>query len=79
MKELIIMSPTVKRAKYEWRKFLYKYSSIIKRTSGREVSVELLNGMKIYFRGETESQRTLKGLRGSVVSIDEFHIILNRK
>lgn len=79
MKELIIMSSTVERANYEWKKFLYKYSSIIKRTSGREVSVELLNGMKIYFRGETESQRKLKGLHGSVVSIDEFHIILNRK
>lgn len=79
MKELIVMSPTIERARHEWRKFLYKYSPIIKRNNVREKSVELLNGMKIYFRGETEGQRTLKGLRESFVSIDEFYATLNRK
>ena len=34
--------------------------------------MELLNGQKIYFKGETEGPRVLLGRRADIVTVDEF-------
>ena len=66
------MSPTVNRAVYEWKAFLSRWSTIIKKANRNNLCVELLSGHKIYFKGETEGQRALRGLRADIISRDEF-------
>lgn len=66
------MSPTVHRAVYEWKAFLSRWSTIIKKANRKNLYVELLSGHKIYFKGETEGQRTLLGLCADIISADEF-------
>ena len=68
------MSPTVDRAIYEWKAFLSRWSTIIKKANRQNLYVELLTGHKIYFKGETEGQRALLGLHADIVNVDEFVI-----
>ena len=68
------MSPTVNRAVYEWKTFLSKWSTIIKKANRNSLCIELLSGHKIYFKSETEGQRVLLGLNADIISIDEFII-----
>lgn len=68
------MSPNVNRAIYEWKAFLSKYSTIIKKANRTSLYVELLSGHKIYFKAETEGQKALLGFYADIVSIDEFVI-----
>lgn len=72
-KTIIIMTPTVDRAVYEWKAFLSRWSTIIKKANKTNLCVELLSGHKIYFKsGTTEGQRALLGLRADFFMIDEF-------
>lgn len=71
-KNIVVMSPTVSRAVYEWKAFLSRWSTIIKKANRTNLSVELLSGHKIYFKGETEGQRALLGLHADICSVDEF-------
>ena len=71
-KTIVIMSPTVNRAVYEWKAFLSRWSTIIKKADRTSLCVELLSGYKIYFKGETEGQRALIGLHADVISVDAF-------
>ena len=71
-KDIVIMSPTVNRAVYEWIAFLSRWSTIIKKANRNRLCIELLSGQKIYFKGETEGQRALWGLRADIISLDEF-------
>lgn len=71
-KTIVIMTPTVDRAVFEWKAFLSRWSTIIKKANMTSLCVELLSGHKIYFKGETEGQRALKGLHADFVTIDEF-------
>ena len=71
-KTIIIMSPTVNRAVYEWKAFLSRWSMIIKKANRTRLYVELLSGHKIYFKGETEGQRALLGFCADIISVDEF-------
>ena len=71
-KTIVIMSPTVNRAVYEWKAFLSRWSMIIKKANRTNLYIELLNGQKIYFKGETEGQRVLLGLHADIISVDEF-------
>ena len=71
-KTIVIMSPTVNRAVYEWKAFLSRWSTIIKKANRTSLCIELLSGHKIYFKGETEGQIALLGLHADIVSIDEF-------
>ena len=71
-KNIVIMSPTVNRAVYEWKAFLSRWSTIIKKANRRSLCIELLSGQKIFFKGETEGQRALRGLRTDIISADEF-------
>ena len=71
-KDIVILSPTVNRAVYEWKAFLSRWSTIIKKANRNRLCVELLNGQKIYFKGETEGQRALLGLHADIIWFDEF-------
>lgn len=71
-KSIVIMSPTVNRAVYEWKVFLSRWSTIIKKANRSSLCIELLSGHKIYFKGETEGQRALLGLHADIMSADEF-------
>ena len=73
-KNIVVMSPTVNRAIYEWKAFLSRWSTIIKKANRTSLCIELLNGRKIYFKGETEGKRTLLGFNADIISIDEFVI-----
>lgn len=74
-KTIVVMSPTVERAVYEWKTFLSRWSTIIKKANRNNLCVELLSGHKIYFKGETEGQRALLGLDADIISTDEFVIL----
>lgn len=67
------MSPTVNRAVYEWKAFLSRWSTIIKKANRANLYVELLSGHKIYFKGETEGQRVLRGLHANIINIDDLY------
>ena len=71
-KTIVIMSPTVLRAVYEWKASLSRWSTIIKKANRNSLCIELLSGHKIYFKGETEGQRALLGLHADIISVDEF-------
>ena len=71
-KNIVIMSPTVNRAVYEWKAFLSRWSTIVKKANRTNLCIELLSGHKIYFKGETEGQRALLGLHADIINIDEF-------
>ena len=71
-KNIVIMTPTYDRAVYEWKAFLSRWSTIIKKANRNSLCVELLSGQRIYFKGETEGQRALVGLKTDFVSVDEF-------
>ena len=71
-KTIVIMSPTVNRAVYEWKAFQSRWSTIIKKANRNSLCVELLSGHKIYFKGETEGRRALLGLHADIISADEF-------
>ena len=75
-KTIVIMSPTVNRATYEWKAFLSRWSTIIKKANRANRYVELLSGHKIYFKGETEGQRALLGLHADIISADKFEMSL---
>lgn len=68
----IVMCPTMLRAMIEWKAFLSKRPTIIKKANRSNLCIELLNGYKIYFKGRTADERALLGIRADVVSIDEF-------
>ena len=71
-KTIVIMTPTVNRAVYEWKAFLSRWSTIIKKANRTSLCIELLSGHKIYFKGEAEWQRALLGLRADIMMVDEF-------
>lgn len=71
-KTIVIMLPTVNKAVYEWKAFLSRWSTIIKKANRRSLSVELLSGHKIYFKGETEGIRALLGFDADIIRVDEF-------
>lgn len=71
-KTIVVMSPTVNRAVYEWKAFLSRWSTIVKKANRTSLCIELLNGQRIYFKGETEGQRALLGLHADIISVDEF-------
>lgn len=75
MQDIIVMCPTVERARIEFNRFCHFYDSII--TKKKLCEVTLVNRQKIMFRGETEGQRVLRGTRADIISIDEFTTGMN--
>ena len=77
MKDHIILTPTVQRARYEWEKFIKMYHDAQIIESVRPfptLDILLINGMRLKFVGETEGQRAVRGRRATLVSIDEFDL-----
>lgn len=71
-KTIVIMTPTVERAVFEWKAFLARWPMIIKKANRTNLCVELLSGHKIFFKGETEGPREILGLHADIITIDEF-------
>lgn len=42
-----------------------------------QLLVGLVNGINIYFKGETEGQRVLRGTHADVIQMDEFPMDFN--
>lgn len=72
MTDKIIKCPTVARADYEWRKCCKVYEPIIKNVRKHPYTIELINGSKIIFKGETEGQRAILGCHADIHTIDSF-------
>ena len=75
-KTIIIMSPTVNRAVYEFKAFLSRWSTIIKRADRVKLRIELLSGHKIYFKAETQR---LLGLHTNIINVDDFIMLKEEK
>ncbi len=73
------MSPTVNMSAYEFKAFLSRWPTIIKRVNKASRYIELLSGYKIYFRAETEGQRAVLGLHADIISSDKFATLQGKK
>ena len=73
----IVMCPTVMRAEYEWQKYCKMLEPVIKSAKKFPFSIELINGMKIIFRGETEGQKTVRGYRADICVIDDMAYLVD--
>ena len=69
---VIVMCPTLQRADYEWREYCKTHESIIRETKRKPLTVKLMNGQTLFFRGETEGSRAVRGYHASVVAIDDL-------
>lgn len=72
MKTIIVMCPTIKIATQKCMDFLKNNREYLYRFSKRDLMVELIGGLNIYFKCETEGQRVLRGTHAPIVHIDEF-------
>ena len=72
MKDTIVMCPTVMIATQKWKEFLNANNACVCGFNKAQLSVRLVNGINIYFKGETEGQRVLRGTHADVITIDEF-------
>ena len=84
MKELMIVSPTARLARYCWSTFTFKekYSPLTKKTNGRSLAVELINGDRIHFAYRAQGEMVLRGFRGEIKYIDwfeDFERIMDKK
>ena len=71
-KDIIVMCPTVKHSVYVFKDFLRKYSQYWERYWEGSRKVELKNGRRILFKGETEGQQAVRGFRGDILWIYDF-------
>ena len=74
MKNIIVMCPTVEVATEKCKEFLRLYNPGICRFHKNKLMIGLTDGVNIYFKGETEGQRALRGFHADVVQIDEFEM-----
>jgi len=84
MKELMIVSPTARLARYCWSTFTFKekYSPLTKKTNGSSLAVELINGDRIHFAYRAQGEMVLRGFRGEIKYIDwfeDFERIMDKK
>lgn len=77
-KNIVVMSPTVNRAAYEWKAFLTRCPEAIKKANRNNLCIKLLSGQKIYFKSETEGQRALLGLNADIISAEEFVMLYQK-
>lgn len=77
MKDIIVMCPTVRIATQKWKEFLNVNNTCVCSFNTAQLSVRLVNGTKIYFKGETEGQRVLRGIHADIIQIDEFPMDFN--
>lgn len=77
MTDKIVMCPTVARAGKEWRRYCKTLEPVIKSTKKFPFSIELINEMKIIFRGETEGYQAVRGYRADICSIDDMAYLVD--
>ncbi len=70
-KNIVIMAPTVNEATMAWREFVSRWSQIIAKANRPQLSITLISGQKLYFKGETEGERALRGLRCDIVGLEQ--------
>ena len=74
MKDIIVMCPTVDIATQKCKEFFNANKGYVYRFSKARLLVGLTGGINIYFKGETEGQRVLRGTHAEIVTIDEFSL-----
>lgn len=72
MNDIIVMCPTVERAVMEYKNFLRNHPGLWGSPYKREVNLK--NGERIFFKGETEGQWAVLGTRADIITIDEFKL-----
>lgn len=72
MKDVIVMSKTMKESCQVCRSFVSKYHPIIRNKKHSPFEVTLLDGTKILFRADTLGQRAIRGYRAEIIRDDEF-------
>lgn len=77
MKDIIVMYPTVRIATQKCEEFLNVNNTYVCGFNKAQLSVRLANGTNIYFKGETEGQRVLRGTHADIIQIDEFPMDFN--
>lgn len=77
MKNIIVMCPTVRVATQKCKEFLNVNNACVCGFNKAQLSVRLVNGTNIYFKGETEGQRVLCGTHADIIQIDEFPMDFN--
>lgn len=77
MTDKIVMCPTVARACEEWRRYCKTLEPVMKSAKKFPFSIELINGMKIIFRGETEGQIAVRGYRADICAIDDMAYLVD--
>ncbi len=77
MKDIIVMCPTVRMATQKCKEFLNANNTCVCGFNKAQLSVRLANGINIYFKGETEGQRALRGMHADIIQIDEFPMDFN--
>ena len=78
MKDIIIMCPTVRIATQKCKEFLNANNACVCRFNKAQLLVGLVNGINIYFKGETEGQRVLRGTHADIIQIDKFPMDFNK-
>lgn len=78
MKDIIVMCPTVSMATQKCKEFLNANNACVCGFNKAQLSVRLANGINIYFKGETEGQKVLRGMHADIIQIDEFPMDFNR-
>ena len=78
MKNIIVMCPTVEIATQKCKEFLNVNNACVYGFNKAQLLVRLVNGTNIYFKGETEGQRVLRGIHSDIVQIDEFPMDFNK-
>lgn len=77
MKDIIVMCPTVRIATQKCKEFLDANRGYVYRFNKAQLFVGLTGGINIYFKGETEGQRALRGMHADIIQIDEFPMDFN--
>ena len=77
MKDIIVICPTVRIATQKCKEFLNVNNACVCRFNKAQLLVGLVNGIDIYFKGETEGQRALLGTHADIIQIDEFPMNFN--
>lgn len=77
MKDIIVLCPTLRIATQKWKEFLDVNNAYVCRFNKARLLVGLVNGINIYFKGETQGQRVLLGTHADIIQMDEFPMDFN--
>jgi len=78
MKTKIVLCPTLRRAVYEWHRLADTYPDMWVDICRKPMSLTSVLGVKYVFHSETETD-IIKGLRGDLISVDEFEMNIKKE